>query len=99
MSGYDFYTRQLDLTPRTYKRAGPFTESVKTVSEALAFCERRGLDPAKVSLGHNYVTWESEETSEEVLERVERAETNLRKHVEWVKATYREYKDRGLFDG
>lgn len=98
-SYYDSLGASLDPTPRVFWRSGPFVpeERLKSVAEALAFCERNSLDPAKVKLAHNYVKWESPETVEEVEARIKHAESARRKHLDWIQEAYREYAERGLF--
>lgn len=98
MTYYDSLGASLDPTPRVFWRSGPFgTEELKTVAEALAFCQRNGLDPAQVKLAHNYVKWQSPETAEEVEARIKHAESARLKHLEFIRRTYREYAERGLF--
>jgi hypothetical protein len=97
VSTYDWYEKGLDPTPRVLKRSGPFSERLKTVAEALAFCERNGLDPAQVRLAHNYVQWESEETPEEVRARIERAESGRREHLARISEMHADYTERGLY--
>jgi hypothetical protein len=97
-SYYDSLGASLDPTPRIRKRSGPFSteEQLKTVAEAVAFCERNGLDPAEVTLAHNYVRWESPETPEEVERRISGAESARREHLDFIRKAYREYAERGL---
>jgi hypothetical protein len=107
MSTYDTYAARMDPTPRVYKRSGPFgTEALKSVAAAMEFCEREGLDPAEVSLAHNYVIWESTETPDEVAARIARsvsarairAETDRASHVARIREIYDEYAELGLYE-
>ncbi len=100
MSTYDFYLRDLDPTPRTRKVSGPFGagESLKSVAEAVRFCERKGLDPEQVGLAHNFVTWETTETPDEVQARIDRTKDGLDRHLAAIKAMHSEYVDRGLYE-
>jgi hypothetical protein len=98
VSTYDWYAARLDRTPKVYTRSGPFgTEALKTVAEALAFCERNGLDPTRVRLAHNHVIWEAEETPEEVQARVERARLDRAEHLARIREIYDGYVERGLY--
>lgn len=96
MSAYDHYEAGADPTPRVRKMSGPFTERLKTVAEAVAFCEANGLDPNEVQLAHNYVIWERLETPEEIDKRVQGNHDAAARHVEFVRASYQEYCERGL---
>lgn len=99
MSTYDWYEQRMDPTPKTYRHSGPFAseESLKTVAEALAFCERKGLDPATVRLAHNFVLWDTEETPEEVEARIERARSDRDLHLRRISEMFEEYTERGLY--
>jgi len=97
MSTYDTFAKQLDPTPKVRSVSGPFgEESLKTVAEALAFCEREGLDPNEVRLAHNYCLWEREETPEEVESRIAHTKRIQQDHVERIAEMHADYVERGL---
>lgn len=96
MSTFDHYEKQADPTPRIRRLSGPFDGSLKTVAAALAFCEANGLDPSEVRLAHNYVSWDREETPEEVEARVASARKRQADHVASIERIHAEYVERGL---
>jgi hypothetical protein len=98
MNYYDIRAKDLDPTPRPRKRYGYFTENhgAGTVAEALAWCERQGLDPAEVRLNQSFVDWEGVETSDEVRLRLEAAAKSQDNHLKAIREMYEDYKGRGL---
>lgn len=97
VSTYDWYSTQLDPTPKVQTRSGPFApDDLKTVAEALDFCQRKGLDPADVRLAHNHVIWQTLETPEEVQARIKYAHDQRQKHLDAIREMYEEYVERGL---
>lgn len=97
MSTYDYYEKDMDPTPRTFGRSGPFgTEELKTVAEAVAYCKRIGKDPSEVRLVHNYVSWESVETPEEVQRRLDYNKDAQARHLKAVSELHEDYVNRGL---
>lgn len=100
MSTYDTYTKRMDPTPQERSRFGrPLAEGRATVADAIAFCEENGLNPAEVLLGHNYLTWTSPESDDEIAQRVDWAAREREKHLRFVWDMLGDYTARGLYDG
>lgn len=102
LSTYDAYLKEMDPTPRPRKRWERWTESEDrndwNLASALAFCKKNKLDPAKVRIGQNYLSWDNVETEEEVVNRITRAYSGQTRHVETIKKIHDEYQERGLYD-
>lgn len=97
MTYYDELEARTDPTPRVRHVSGPFTDGgLKTVADAILFCEENGLNPKDVQLAHNYVKWDRLETPEEISARIEAAHTAQRKHVNFIQKAHADYVDRGL---